>query len=313
MFWQRLHSFLFPKATDRWLTVLRVGLGLQVILYFLSFRGDWIKIFAGNGNGLISRDLTEVILTSDSSFIPRIGWLVRLGALLGVGESAILSAVLIISLVAGGFLLVGLGSRTAAVTAWFLHLSAVKSGDLMAYGMDNFTTIGLFYLMISPLPDRLSLDRFIRSSLPSVTPKLSGFFQRVLQLHLCAIYLFGGITKCLGAGWWDGTSIWRSLTCPPYNILSAQFLLPYRHILPVIGISVCLLETGYPVFIWLKKTRAAWLVAILAMHVGIGLAMGLYLFSSIMIILNLAAFGTILLRLEPPNAPTSSSLPVPRS
>jgi hypothetical protein len=41
----------------------------------------------------------------------------------------------------------------------------------------------------------------------------------------------------------------------------------------------------------MKKTRLVWLVGILAMHVAIGLTMGMYLFALIMIILNLAAFG----------------------
>jgi hypothetical protein len=58
----------------------------------------------------------------------------------------------------------------------------------------------------------------------------------------------------------------------------------------VLGISICLLETGYPLFIWLKKTRTIWLVAVLAMHVTIGLAMGMYLFALILIVLNAAAF-----------------------
>ncbi|MEP6937235.1 MAG: hypothetical protein ABI871_04115, partial [Chthoniobacterales bacterium] len=52
-----------------------------------------------------------------------------------------------------------------------------------------------------------------------------------------------------------------------------------------------LLETGYPLFIWLRKTRTFWLVAIVAMHLAIGLTMGLYLFALVMITLNLAAFG----------------------
>jgi hypothetical protein len=41
----------------------------------------------------------------------------------------------------------------------------------------------------------------------------------------------------------------------------------------------------------MKKTRFFWLICILAMHVAIGLTMGLYLFALIMVILNLAAFG----------------------
>jgi hypothetical protein len=42
----------------------------------------------------------------------------------------------------------------------------------------------------------------------------------------------------------------------------------------------------------MKKTRPIWLVCILAMHAAIGLMMGLYLFALVMIVLNLAAFGT---------------------
>jgi hypothetical protein len=62
-------------------------------------------------------------------------------------------------------------------------------------------------------------------------------------------------------------------------------------VLPVLGILICLIEIGYPVFIWMKKTRLLWLVCILAMHAAIGLMMGMYLFALVMIVLNLAAFG----------------------
>jgi hypothetical protein len=58
------------------------------------------------------------------------------------------------------------------------------------------------------------------------------------------------------------------------------------------------LEIGYPFFIWHEKTRKIWLIGICAMHVGIGLAMGMYLFAFVMIVLNVAAFGTGLIRLE---------------
>ena len=44
-------------------------------------------------------------------------------------------------------------------------------------------TIGLFYLMLSPLPDRYSLDWRLRKLQPK-DPQLLGFWRRVLQLHL---------------------------------------------------------------------------------------------------------------------------------
>jgi hypothetical protein len=61
--------------------------------------------------------------------------------------------------------------------------------------------------------------------------------------------------------------------------------------LPPAGILIALSETLYPFVVWSGRTRRIALTCIIAMHVGIGLTMGLYLFSLIMIVLNLAAFG----------------------
>lgn len=283
-------EFFFPGASDYWLTLLRLGLGLQLLLYAISLRSDWLSLYSTSGNSLISRELSEAILAADSPLIPRLGWLVSSGRFLGLSEPTILFCAWSALCCAACFLLLGLFSRTAAVIAWLLHLSAVKSGTLFTYGMDNFTTIGLFYLMISPLPDRLSLDCRLRGRVPKDC-RLHGFYRRVLQLHLCIIYFFGGITKCLGLGWWNGASLWRAMTRPPFNVFSPEIVVSWKHLLPFLGIGVCLVETTYPVFIWWKRTRLLWLVSVCVMHIMIGLTMGLHLFALIMIVLNLSAFA----------------------
>ena len=188
------------------------------------------------------------------------------------------------------FLIVGLFSRTAAISTWFFHLCAVKSGGLWAYGMDNFTTIGLFYLMLSPLPDKCSVDyKFRKVGLKN--PQLQGLFRRVLQVHLCIIYFFGGLAKFAGPDWWNGNSLWRALTQTPFNMISPGILVKWKDLFPVVGISVWLIEIGYPLLIWSKRTRNIWLICVIMMHVAIGLTMGMYLFALVMIVLNLAAFG----------------------
>jgi hypothetical protein len=251
---------------------------------------DWNYLFAATGSGLVSRNLGEAILSLESPFVPRLGWLIALGAHVGLGEQTVLSIAWVSLLGTGSSLLAGLFCRSSAILAWFLHLCAAKSGAFVSYGVDNFMTIGLFYLMLSPLPDRYSLDWRLRKSRPK-DPQVLGFWRRVVQLHLCVIYFFSGLTKCLGSGWWDGTNIWRALTRPPFNIVPPEILVRWKYFLPVLGISICLIETGYPVFIWLKKTRMIWLICVLGMHIAIGLTMGMYLFALIMIILNAAAFG----------------------
>ena len=287
---ERLQVFLFPTETDRWVGLLRTGLGLQVLLYALSLRADWYYLFARPGEGLIGRALPEALLSTESPLVPRLGWVVALAARTGLPESTALSITWWILLFAGGSLAIGIFSRESAIVSWFVHLCAAESAGFVSYGVDNFITIGLFYLMLSPLPDRYSLDQRWRK-LPTKNPHLLGFFRRVLQLHLCLIYFFGGLAKCLGNGWWDGSNLWRALIRPPFNVIAPEILIRLKYLFPVGGIAICLLEISYPFFIWNRRTRKIWLISVCAMHVAIGLTMGMYLFASIMIILNIAAFG----------------------
>src|ERR1051326_5351093 len=85
-----LWAFLFPKESDRWLTLLRIGLGFQIISYALSLRSDWQYLLAGTGGGLISRDFSEAVLSAQSALIPRLGWFVDLGWYVGLEEGRVL-------------------------------------------------------------------------------------------------------------------------------------------------------------------------------------------------------------------------------
>ena len=295
--WRRLIDLFFLAESDTWLAVLRIGLGLVIVLYALSLRDDWNYLLGETGHGLISRDLGEAILSLESHFVPRVGWFVTLGTQVGLPEQTILSVAWTCLVVFGSGLLIGFASRFSAILVWFLHMCAAKSGAFVSYGVDNFITIGLFYLMLSPLPDRYSLDWGLRKSRSS-DPQLLGFWRRVLQLHLCIVYFFSGLAKCLSHSWWDGSNVWRSLIRPPFNVIDPEMLIRWRFLFPVAGILICLLEIGYPVLIWNKRTRKIWLIGICAMHVGIAFTMGMYLFALIMIVLNVAAFGPGLIRLD---------------
>jgi hypothetical protein len=187
-------------------------------------------------------------------------------------------------------LVVGFFCRPAAVTAWFLHLACIKSSEVFAYGMDLFLNIGLFYLMLSPLPDSYALENRIWKPRRR-DPRMIGFFQRVLQLHLCAIYFFSGLAKCLGSDWWNGMNVWATVTRPPFNVLNPMFIARWRAVLAPAGIAICLIELCYPLLIWPRRTRPIWLGCVIGMHLAIGIVMGMYLFAFVMIVLNVAAFA----------------------
>jgi hypothetical protein len=288
--YEKLGRFFFECEARQWVAVLRIGLGVQLLLYSLSLQSDWGYLFGDAESGLNGRALSEGLLSRQSSFVPRLGWLIRPAGSAGLDGSTVLTVVWWLLLFAGLFLVLGVFSRSAAVAAWFLHLCAAKSGSLVAYGVDSFMTIGLFYLMLSPLPGAFSLAR--DSGARAVPDReLSCFFRRLLQIHLCLIYFFGGLAKCLGGGWWDGSNLWRALIRPPFDVIDATALVRWKSLFPVAGILIWVLELGYAGLIWPNRTRKIWLLAICLMHAGIGLTMGMYLFSSVMIILNVAAFG----------------------
>ena len=66
---ERLATFLFFPASDQWLTILRVGLGVQIILCAFWSRGDWGSLFT-KGGGVISRDVMEAVISLDAPLAP---------------------------------------------------------------------------------------------------------------------------------------------------------------------------------------------------------------------------------------------------
>ena len=288
--WERLLDFLFPPKTDMWLAMLRIGLGLQVTVYALFLRSDWHYLFASIGKGLVGRELGEAMTSFDSPLIPKLSWLITLGRSVNMSEETVLTVAWVCLFSAGCFLMLGLFCRPAAISAWFLHLCAAESGGLLAYGADNFMTTALFYLMLSPLPDRFAFDHWVVKT-KAKNPELLGFWLRVLQVQLCFVYFIGGLAKCLGNGWWNGSNLWRALIRSSLNVVSPDILVRFKYTLPPLGIAICVLEVSDPIFIWMKRTRLVWLIGILAMHAAIGLMMGMYLFALVMIVMNLAAFG----------------------
>jgi hypothetical protein len=146
-----LQRFLFVTDSGRWLDILRLGLGLQVILFAWSLRPDWQSLFGQERGGQVSRLLIEAVLSGNSSLTPRLGWLINAVQFTGLSDTAILWIIWSALFCSGGLLLVGLWPRFVSIASWLLYLATVKSGVLFAYGVDNFTITGLFYLMIAPV------------------------------------------------------------------------------------------------------------------------------------------------------------------
>ncbi len=192
-------------------------------------------------------------------------------------------------------LLVGFMTRAAAIGSFAMHFFLLHAGYALAYGMDFFTHIALFYCVIMPCGDCWSFDarRCPERRRWSVQ---AGVTRRMLKLQLCIIYTSSGIAKAAGPQWWTGEAIWRSMVMPVFTQVDASWLAYHAWFPAMLGWSVLLLEAGYGIYVWVPSVRSLWILSVCLMHAGIAIFLGMYLFGAIMIILNLGGFGYELVR-----------------
>ena len=187
-------------------------------------------------------------------------------------------------------LCIGFLTRFCAFITWFAHYIIMVSAPTFTYGVDIFLHIGLFYLMVMPVGKALSIDVKLKWANPEPTWGVT-LSLRVLQIHLCLAYLSSGFEKMLAADWWNGNVLWRSVVQPDFRQFNLLWLANYPIIPMVLSWFTMIIETFYCVGMWIPRIRVFWLAAIIALHLGIGLFLGLKFFGLVMIVLSVSAFG----------------------
>lgn len=238
-------------------------------------------------NGIIPWDIPDVFVPNYIITLPKI---IIFFESLGIQESTTILTFKIAFIVLCVFIILGLFSRISAFLLLFLQISMVKGMVFFAYGVDFFTSMSLFYLIIFPTDNAYSIKSLLLNNTQKVnlTP-----LRRLFQLHICIAYFFSGFGKALGFNWWNGESIWKAINLPYSNRdfnFDFSLLIEHSYILIIIGWSTIIIEMLYPIFIWIPETRKIWLLLVVSMHLGITIVLNLYYFSAILIIWNITTF-----------------------
>ena len=154
------------------------------------------------------------------------------------------------------------------------------------------------YVMLGPCGARYSVDRLlaIRRGKTDADPDYvdeswtATLAVRLIQTHLCVIYLFGGLGKLQGRAWWTGEAIWLSVANPEYRSLDMTWLAPEWGLRfgELLAHATVFFELFYICLIWNRWTRPLVLLTALGVHGFIGLAMGMPEFALAMITANAA-------------------------
>jgi uncharacterized membrane protein YphA (DoxX/SURF4 family) len=192
-----------------------------------------------------------------------------------------------LTLIAAILLTIGLATPLAAVTALVGFLCAANRAPLNTFGLDDTLGMLLIPLAIGPAGARLSVDRLLGAGggVPSVAANIA---LRLIQVHLCVVYFFSGCGKMLGPSWWEGTALWGAAANVQYRTLDLTWLARHPLVINALTLGTLFWEVAYPALIWPRLTRRLWIAMAVAVHLGIGLAMGMMEFGLAMITANLA-------------------------
>jgi hypothetical protein len=193
--WMR---FWFEPADARPLAAVRILAGLLGLLLLWSYADD-LQAWFGPG-GMVPVEVAR-------AWRPRFGLSLfdlatttaSLWAMFGATVAAFVALVL------------GLGTRLAALAAAVLWASLLHRGPMLAGPADDCLAAILWCLVVGPCGSRWSLDRWL-ATLAGRPAAVASPWARVtlglLMVFASAITLAAVIAQLKGDVWWDGTAAW---------------------------------------------------------------------------------------------------------
>lgn len=197
--------------------------------------------------------------------------------------------------------LVMLGWHTRIVLPLFLlgYVSFVQTNAILTDGSDNFIRITLIYLLFADPSARLSLDARRRAKSRRSVLRWSTWRARlhpydtlfhnvailVLVVHLSFAYMGGALYKANGAAWASGHAIYDPLHVARFSSWPeiADVVTAWGPTVVAVSWGTVLLQMMFLPLLMNRVTRTITLIAVFAMHIGIGFLMGLPFFSLVMI------------------------------
>ena len=194
----------------------------------------------------------------------------------------------ILAMVASAAMMLGWRTRIAVPLAWFLTLMVCHRQTGALFGLDQVVMMLAMYLMLCPCGKVWSLDAWKQPENAGGSYATVRLSTRLLQVHLCIIYMFGGLSKMRGDFWWEGSAMWWSVVNYEYQSISLVWMGRWPLLIALLTHATLFWETFYPALIWPRMTRPWCLAMALLVHGGIALFLGMPTFGTMMIVANLA-------------------------
>lgn len=278
--WDR---FWFTATSPETLAVIRIACGIMIAYIHLIWTSLLLNFMGPNA--WVNNQTVQQLHGSDW------GW----SWLFYIESPVLLYLHQVLAILSGLLIAVGLGTRIVIPLGWWLTLMVCHRMTGALFGLDQVVMMLSMYLMWSHCGSRWSIDSLLARRfghnwlLPSGSPSIANnIATRLIQLHLCVIYLFGGLSKMRGEMWLDGSAMWFSIVNYEYQSLDVTWLGNFPFLIGLLSALTIFWETFYCALIWPRLTRPCTLGMAMLVHGGICVALGMWTFGSMMIVANLA-------------------------
>lgn len=283
--WQ---SFWFTPQSSLPLCLLRWFAGGMILYTHLIWSWD-LNVFFGDQDSWQPRSLVDG-LQSDQSALS-FWWYV---------PPQLTAVVHVLALVILALFWIGWATPVTSWLTFLIVISYANRAPLAMYGLDQINTIAALYLAIGHSGAQLSLDawRRKRQGFPPAADLLSvrsGVALRLIQVHLCFIYLWSGLGKLQGESWWSGEAVWLVAASLDYQSNDLTWIASLPWLYQILSVGTWVWEVFFAVLIWRPGLRLVMLAGGVLMHLGIGMFMGMWTFGLAMIFLYAAFLPAALL------------------
>jgi hypothetical protein len=277
--WQAWNRFWFTPALPHTLALIRITAGAMLFYTHLVWSLD-LMAFLGPQSWVNPAAIREI---HSGMYTWSYLWYVE--------SPAVLWFLHLVALLVFAALTVGWHTRVVSIAAAVITLSYCHRLTGSLFGLDQINAMLALYLAVGSSGDVFSVDRWRAARATGATGDVpatisSNLAVRLIQLHMCVIYLFGGIGKMRGELWWDGSASWFALANLEYQSWDLTWLVRYPFILALATHLTVFWETFYPFLIWPRLTRPLTLAMAVAVHGGIALFLGMPTFGLVMLIGN---------------------------
>lgn len=282
---ERWNRFWFKPEAPYTLSLIRILAGAMLFYTHLVYSLD-MQAMLGRSS-LVSPSASQLLSTAADD-----GRMYAWSYLWYIESPALLWAAHIAALAVFALLTVGLWTRVVSVLAFLISLAYCHRMMGAQFGLDQVNTMLAMYLMVGPSGAVYSVDRLLArrrgaTEEPAASPWTTVAI-RLIQLHMCIIYLFGGIGKMRGEMWWDGSAVWYAIANLEYQSMDVTWLVRWPVLIALLTHITVFWETFYCFFVWPRLTRPICLGLAVAVHGGIALFLGMKTFGLAMIIGNMA-------------------------